>query len=220
MTLMTTETEKQFQISDYKDLIGKIIKEGSLFSLFKFQTEMIRELTADDEPDFTQQRIVDFLGILKEVADDCLVCKKCNQTYNFRICTGLSYKKDNAIELTCEGCGDCYTHSEKKSHVTYFNIEAWKEVDRLRKRSRGFTICYRLINSTKKALLYLYDNNEMRPELWINGYRIFETEEVKSYWHSSKELIKQWKKNEDLQSSFIQIENGRIYILDEVLKSD
>ncbi|MNW56908.1 hypothetical protein D3C74_346650 [compost metagenome] len=220
LTLMATEKEKQFQISDYKKLIEKIIKEGSLFSLFKFQTEMIRELTADDEPDFTQKRIIDFLSILKEVTDDCLTCTKCHQPFNFRICTGLSFEADNAIELTCNGCGDCFTHSEQRSHVTYFNFEAWREVDNLRKRSRGFTISYRLINSPKKALLYIYDNKEMRPELWINGYRIFETEEVKSYWNYSKDLMKKWKKNEEPQAAFIQIENGKIYTLDEVSKGD
>ncbi|MEK3852663.1 MULTISPECIES: hypothetical protein [Paenibacillus] len=219
MTLMTTEKEKQFQIADYKNLIEKLIKRGSLFTLFKFQTEMIRELTADD-PDFTQNRIVDFLIILKEVTDDCLTCTKCHQPYNFRICTGLSYEKDNAIELTCNGCGDCFTHSERRSHVTYFNFEAWREVDNLRKRSRGFTISYRLSYSPKKALLYIYDNKEIRPELWINGYQIFEAEEVKSYWDYSKGLIKQWKKDEELQSACIQIENAKIYTLDEVSKGD
>ncbi|WP_369999128.1 hypothetical protein [Paenibacillus sp. RC84] len=60
----------------------------------------------------------------------------------------------------------------------------------------------------------------MRPELWINGYQIFEAEEVKSYWGYSKEFIKQWKKDEELQSAFIQIENAKIYTLDEVSKGD
>lgn len=65
LTLMTIEKEKQIQLSDYKKLVRKIIREGSLFSLFKFQTEMIRELTVDDGSDFTQQKIVDFLSIIK-----------------------------------------------------------------------------------------------------------------------------------------------------------
>ncbi|KOR87545.1 hypothetical protein [Paenibacillus solani] len=220
MSLIAVGNKNHFRITEYKNLIRKLIKRGSLFALFKFQTEMIRELTADDEPDFTQKRIVDFLSILKEVTDDCLTCMKCQQPYNFRICTGLSYEKDNAIELTCSGCGGCFTHSEKRSHVTYFNFETWREVENLRKRSRGFTISYRLSYSPKKALLYIYDNKEMRPELWINGNRIFEAEEVKSYWDYSKGLIKQWKMNEELQPVFIQIENAKIYSLDEVSKGD
>ncbi|MEF2969102.1 hypothetical protein V3851_25290 [Paenibacillus sp. M1] len=219
MTIMITEKEKQFQIADYKNLAEKLVKRGSLFALFKLQTEMIRVLTADDEPDVTQKRITEFLGILKEVTDDCLTCPKCQQSYIFRICTGLSYEKDNAIELTCNGCGDCFSHSEKKSHAIYFNFEAWREVDNLRKISRGFAISYRLIDSPKKAFLYIYDKKDTRPELWINGYRVFNSEEVKSYWEYSKGLIKRWKKDEKIQLSFIQIENAKIYTLDKP-KSD
>ncbi|WP_019638855.1 hypothetical protein [Paenibacillus fonticola] len=218
MTLMATRKEWKLQITDYKNLIEKLIKRGALFSLFKLQTEMIRELTAADEPDFTQKIIADFLSILKEVTDDCLTCSKCQQPYTFKICTGLSYEKDNGIELTCNRCGDCFTHSEKRSHVTYFNFEAWREVDNLRRRCRGFTIIYRLIHSPMKAFLYIYDKKEIRPELWINGYRIFKAEEVKCYWDYSKGLIKQWKKDEELQSSFIQVENGKIYTLEEASK--
>ncbi|WP_145409784.1 hypothetical protein [Paenibacillus xylanexedens] len=212
---MNIKKENHIHISDYKNLVREIVKEGSLFSLFEFQTEMIRKLTADDGTDFTQQRIVDFLNILKEVADECLLCNKCNQTYKFRICTGLSYKKDNAIELTCEGCGDCYTHSEERSHFTYFNFEAWREVDNLRKRSRGFTISYRLSSSPERALLLINDNKEIRPEIWINGHRVFQAEEVNSYWNYSKELIKKWKKNEEIQAEFKRKENITIYELDE-----
>ncbi|WP_340015221.1 hypothetical protein [Paenibacillus sp. FSL K6-1318] len=212
---MTIKKENHIHISDYKNLVRGIVKEGSLFSLFKFQTEVIRKLTADDGTDFTQQRIVDFLNILKEVADECLLCNKCNQTFKFRICAGLSYKKDNAIELTCEGCGDCYTHSEERSHFTYFNFEAWREVDSLRKRSRGFTISYRLSSSPERALLLINDNKEIRPEIWINGHRVFQAEEVKSYWNYSKELIKKWKKNEEIQAEFKRKENITIYGLDE-----
>lgn len=146
-----------------------------------------------------------------------MICNKCNLTYKFRICTGLSYKNDNAIELTCEGCGDCYAHSEKRSHFTYLNFGAWREVDNLRKRSRGFTISYRLISSSKKALLFIYDDKEIRPEIWINGYRVFKAEKVRSYWYYSKELIKEWKKNEEIQATCIRNENGKIYELDEVL---
>ncbi|MCG7379917.1 hypothetical protein MH215_23220 [Paenibacillus sp. ACRSA] len=215
MTLMTNQKKKQFHISDYKNLVREIIMEGSLFSLFKFQTETIRTLTTEDEAEYTQQRIVEFLNILKEVADDCLLCNKCNQTYKFRICTGLSYKEDNAIELTCEGCDDCYTHSEERSHFTYFNFEAWREVDNLRKRSRGFTISYRLSSSPERALLLINDNKEMCPEIWINGHRVFQAEEVKNYWNYSKELLKKWKKNEEIQAEFTRKKNITIYELDE-----
>jgi hypothetical protein len=215
MILMTTEDGKQLQITEYKNLIEKLIKRGSLFALFKFQTKMIRKLTADDGPDFTQKRIVDFLNILKEVTDNFIICTKCNQPYNFRICNGLGYQEDNAIELTCNRCGDCFTQSEQKSHVTYFNFEVWREVDHLRKRSRGLTISYRLSYAPKKALLFIYDNKEMRPELWINGYQIFKAEEVNSYWSYSKKLIEQWKKDEELQSVFIKVENAKVYTLDE-----
>ncbi|MDR9852045.1 hypothetical protein RJP21_00360 [Paenibacillus sp. VCA1] len=218
MSLIAIGDKNHLRIIEYKNLIRKLIKRGSLFALFKFQTKMIRELTVDDEPDFTQKRIVDFLSILKEVTDDCLTCAKCQEPYNFRICTGLSYIKNNAIELTCKGCGDCFTHSEKRSHVTYFNFKAWREVENLRKRSSGFTISYRLSFAPKKALLYIYDNKEVRPELWINGYQIFEAEEVKNYWVYSKGLIKQWKKGEEIQLAFIQFEKVKIYTLDEVFK--
>ncbi|MGF7049458.1 hypothetical protein J2T13_003969 [Paenibacillus sp. DS2015] len=215
MTLMTREKENEFQMVDYKRFIKKMIEKGALFSLFKQGTMMIRDMTSDDTPEFTQEMIVEFLNLLKEVTDDCLNCPKCYIVYAFRVCTGLSYDHNNAIELTCGGCGDCYSHSEKKVCESYFNIMAWKEVDNLRRRSKGFTIVFRL-GGPNKATLCVYNDKGKRPEIWINGYQIFEPEVVRMYWNSSKELIKQWRLGKDLEVSYTQTENEKIYVLDNV----
>jgi transcription elongation factor Elf1 len=184
---------------------------------FKLGLSQIRETSLEDSLDDTQELIVDFLNILKEVADKHLSCPKCHETYTFRVCTGLSHKQDNAIELTCAVCGDYYSCSEKSQDVTYYNEMAWREVDDLRIRCRGFAISFRL-GEPGSAVLYIYDDRDKRPVLWINGLLVFERAVVRQYWSYSKELIKKWKKGEPVTGKYIPTGDAKIYILDEVCK--
>ncbi|NEU62686.1 hypothetical protein [Paenibacillus sp. ALJ109b] len=64
------------------------------------------------------------------------------------------------------------------------------------------------------------DNKEIRAEIWINGYQVFQAEEVKSYWDYSKEIIKKRRKNEEIQVTFTRNENETIYELDEAFMNN
>lgn len=133
-----------------KDVVAKLIKKGELFSLFKLGLSQIRETSLEDSHDDTQELIVDFLNILKEVADKHLCCPKCHETYTFRVCTGLGHKQDNAIELTCAVCGDYYSCSEKSQHVTYYSKEL------IKKWKKGESVTGKYI-STEDAKIYILD---------------------------------------------------------------
>ncbi|MFD1773886.1 hypothetical protein [Paenibacillus rhizophilus] len=217
MSQVIVESEISQALQDYKQLAERLVRKGSVFSLFKLQTELIRKHSSGDDEELVQEMIFDFMEILKQVVDENVTCPKCNKPYTFRICTGLSREHDNGIELTCEVCGDCYSHSEQRELVTYFNINAWKEADHLRRRSRGFTVTYTLESLAAKAVLFIYDDMLKRPELRINGHRVFDPAEVKTYWEHSKRIIKQWKNGEEIIEESSRVGDGVFYRLDEVI---
>lgn len=183
--------------------------------MFKFQTEFIREQSTGESEGFVQEMIVDFMEMLKQVADEHLTCPKCNKVYKFRVCTGLSHEHDNAIELTCEGCGDCFSHSEKSNYLCYFNCHAWREVDECRRRSRGFTVTFTLGGLREKAAIVFYDDVSKRPELLINGRRVFNPAEVRGYWEHSKLIFKQLRNGERVNLKSYRAGQETFYRLEE-----
>lgn len=202
-------------IQEYKKIAESMIKKGLLFTLFKLQTDYIRKQSTGSDEDFVQDKIVELMELLKQVADQHLTCLQCHTAYKFRICSGLSREHDNAIELTCEVCGDCYSQSEKGEYVSYFNFHAWRQVDELRRRSRGFTVNYTLGSLPEKAVLIIYDDKLKRPELRINGRRVFDPEEVKCYWEYAKRIVRLRKNGDRVDKANYQIREGFCYHLDE-----
>jgi hypothetical protein len=212
MAIAAQEKDIDTRVADFSDMIKGMIMEGRLFSVFKNQMELIRERSRYENDDELRDYLInESIILIEKVCSVVLRCESCHVKYRFRHCKNPieNNQRIHALELTCDGCGECYTFSEDRERVSYFNWNILRKVDDLRRRSRGFTVKVCLGGLYKSALLYIY--NDRKPILWIDAYQITKADTVQQYWECSKAFLKQMKLNESTDEECIEIEGGKIY---------
>jgi hypothetical protein len=220
VAIATPEKDYDTRIADYTDMIRGMINEGKLFSIFKCQMKIIRDISAGDNDDELRDYVIyESINVIEMASNNVLKCQTCQEKYLFRHCKNPGEYNEvvHAIELTCDGCGDCYTISEERERVSYFNWNVLKKVDDLRRRSRGFTVKVRFGGLNKPALLYVY-NDEERPVLWIDAYQITKADAVQPYWDCAKTFVKQMKVGKVTDEECILEEGAKAYTL--IVSSD
>lgn len=214
MSLTTLEKEGNVQLTDFKKLLSENIQQGKMFAVFQLLMKTTRELSEQDDEDFRSEFIVDLMEFLKDVCNSVLKCRNCCTNFQFRHCRNPRDNQNDiihVIELTCEGCGDCFTFAEDRTSVSYFNFNVLKKVDNLRRRGRGLTIKVTLGGQIIPALLIVKDHSE-RSVVWIDAYQVFNAEDVQLYWERAKAIIKREKLISSNEKSCIQVEDG-IFVL-------
>ncbi|GLI09305.1 hypothetical protein YDYSG_53370 [Paenibacillus tyrfis] len=215
MEIATRKKDYDSITADYTDMIKRMIKEGRLFSVFKTQMEVIRNASNDNKDNELRDYVIsESINVIEAVCNDVLRCRRCHEKYLFRHCKNPTENNEmiHAIELSCDYFGDCFTLSEDRTRVSYFNYNVLKIVEVLRRKSRGFTIKVRLGGMYIPALLYVY-NDEEKPILWIDAYQITNADVVQIYWDSAKALVKQMKLGKLKAEDCNLVEGVKSYVL-------
>ncbi|OCT15809.1 hypothetical protein A8709_09270 [Paenibacillus pectinilyticus] len=216
MTIAALEKCQTELTTNYEGFVKRKIQEGKLHDLFKFQMQVIHQITNWKDESEKIDIIDHIITIFKEACQELVICQNCAQPFNFRHCKNPSETEQgyrHVIELSCNDCGDYFTIAEGREVVTHFNWNVLGIVENLRRRSRGFTIKYTLANLGNPALINI-PNNGGRPVVWIDGNQVLRKEDALKYWERAKSFLKGGKKQTDIpELQWYETEEAKVFIM-------